>query len=218
LRTQGLKRGDLAHRGSRLPFTWAWPCRSESRMTQLANSEQRYGAMAMMLHWIMAVVLIMLIVLGLYMVSLPDVGFNTKKIALILYHKELGILALALAALRLAWRVGNALPRLVESLPDWQKVIARFVHLCFYALMFALPISGWIMSSATGIPVSFFGFFDLPDLVSYNDRLFHTFIDIHKWLGYALIVLILVHAGAALRHHLVLKDETLKRMWPGARS
>jgi cytochrome b561 len=187
-------------------------------MTQLQNTEQRYGAVAIMLHWLMAVVLVVLIVLGLYMVSLPDVGFDTKKIALILYHKELGIAALALAALRLAWRAGNALPQLVENLPGWQKVIARFVHLSFYALMFALPITGWIMSSAAGIPVSFLRLFELPDLVSYNDRLFHTFIDIHKWLGYALIVLILVHAGAALRHHLVFRDETLKKMWPGARS
>ena len=171
-----------------------------------------------MLHWLMAIVLSLLIVVGLYMVSLPDVGFDTKKIGLILYHKQLGVAALVLALLRLAWRVGNALPRLVETLPDWQKVIARFVHLCFYALMFALPVTGWIMSSAAGIPVSFFGLFDLPDLVSYDDRLFHLFIELHKWLGYALIVLILIHAGAALRHHLLFKDETLKKMWTSARS
>jgi cytochrome b561 len=84
--------------------------------------------------------------------------------------------------------------------------------------MFALPITGWIMSSATGIPVSFLGVFELPDLVAYNERLFHSFIDIHKWLGYALIVLILIHAAAALRHHFLFKDETLKKMLPGARS
>lgn len=185
-------------------------------MPQLGNTLQRYGAVAIMLHWLMAIVLIALIALGLYMANLPDVGFDTKKIELILFHKELGIAALMLAALRLTWRVGNVLPLLVENLPDWQKVIARLVHLCFYALMFALPVTGWIMSSAAGIPVSFFGLFDLPDLVSYNDRLFHTFIDIHRWLGYGLIVLIMIHAGAALRHHLLFKDETLKKMWTGA--
>jgi hypothetical protein len=75
------------------------------------------------------------------MASLPDVGFDTWKIGLILYHKQLGVLALMLAALRLLWRTGNVLPRLVETLPDWQKVAARFVHLCFYALMLALPLS-----------------------------------------------------------------------------
>jgi cytochrome b561 len=187
-------------------------------MTRLANSEQRYGTVAMLLHWLMAVVLVALIALGLYMVSLPDAGFDKKKITLILYHKELGILALFLAALRLAWRVGNALPRLVENIPDWQKVAARFVHLSFYGVMSALPITGWIMSSAAGIPVSFFGLFYLPDVVRQSEPLFRVFIDMHKWLGYALIGLISVHAGAALRHHWVSKDETLKKMLPGALS
>jgi cytochrome b561 len=184
-------------------------------MTPLVNNGQRYGAVAMALHWLLAALLIALVALGLYMASLPDAGFDTKKIVLILYHKDFGILALFLVALRLAWRVGNALPALVEGIPDWQKVIARFVHLCFYGLMFALPISGWLMSSAAGIPASFFGLFDLPDLISRNESLFRTFIQIHKWLGYALIALIGVHAGAALRHHFLLRDETLKKMLPG---
>jgi cytochrome b561 len=187
-------------------------------MTHLANTEQRYGAVAIALHWLMAVLLVFLCALGIYMAGLPDVGFDTKKIALILYHKQFGMLALIVAALRLAWRVGNALPQLVETLPDWQKVTARFVHLCFYALMLALPISGWLLSSAAGFTISLFGWFDLPDLVPFNDHLFHTFDDIHKWLGYALIALILIHAVAALSHHVLSRDETLKRMMPEPRS
>ncbi len=183
-------------------------------MQQLRNSGERYGAVAVMLHWMMAAVLVALVILGLYMVRLPDAGFDTKKIALILFHKELGVLALVLVALRLAWRAGNALPRLVDELPDWQKLSARFVHLCFYALMLALPLSGLMMSSATGIPVSFFGGFELPDLVPYSERLFHAFIALHKWLAYALVAFTLIHAAAALGHHLVLKDETLKKMSP----
>ncbi len=82
--------------------------------------------------------------------------------------------------------------------------------------MFALPITGLLMSSASGIPVSFLDWFTLPDLVAHNDHLFRTFIQVHKWLGYALICFLLVHSGAALRHHFSLKDETLKKMWPGA--
>src|SRR5690606_22077283 len=100
------------------------------------------GAVAIVLHWIMAVLLIALVASGLYMVRLPDVGFDIRKIALILYHKELGVLTFALVVARLAWRIGNTLPRLVDTLPDWQKVIARFVHLSFYALMLALPVTG----------------------------------------------------------------------------
>src|SRR6185369_16783041 len=119
---------------------------------------------------------------GLYMVSLPDVGFDTRKIVLILSHKQLGMFALALALLRLAWRVGHALPALVETLPEWQKVAARLVHLCLYALMFVLPVTGWLMSSAAGFPVSFLGLSDLPDLIPKDDYLFQAFVQAHKWL------------------------------------
>lgn len=184
-------------------------------MIRVGNSARRYGAVAIALHWLMALLLVTLIVLGLYMTALPDVDFDSRKIWLIIYHKELGMLALILVALRLPWRLANMLPALVGTLPDWQKVIARFVHLCFYALMFALPLTGWLMSSASGIPV-FVGPFTLPDLVGHNDSLFHTFIQIHKWLSYALIALFCAHSGAALRHHLLLKDATLKKMLPGA--
>ena len=183
-------------------------------MTQLQNSEGGYGALAMALHWLMALLLSALIALGLYMTRLPDVGFDTWKIRLILYHKQLGIFALMLVAVRLVWRLGNALPRLVETLPDWQKVAARFVHLCFYALMLALPLTGWLMSSATAIPVSVLGLFTLPDLVPYDDRLFHALIDVHRYLGYLLIVCMAAHIGAALRHHLLLHDDTMKKMLP----
>ena len=187
-------------------------------MARIGNTENSYGAAAIALHWLMAAILIALIVVGLYMVQLPDVGFDTTKIRLILYHKEVGILVLALVMLRLAWRVTNALPRLIEDLPDWQKIAARFVHLCFYGLMFALPITGWLMSSAAGFPVSLFGLFYLPDLIPYDDYLSQVFIAVHKWLGYALIPLIIVHAGAALRHHFVLKDDTLRKMLRPAHS
>ena len=186
--------------------------------TRSRNTDQHYGAVAIGLHWLMAALLITLLAMGFYMVSLPDVGFDMRKIALILYHKQLGLLALALAALRLAWRVGNALPSLVETLPDWQKVTARVVHLCFYALMLVLPITGWLMSSAAGIPVSLFGLFDLPDLIARNDYLFWALVEIHKWLSYGLIAGIVIHAAAALGHHFLIKDETLRKMWPQARS
>jgi cytochrome b561 len=180
------------------------------------NTEQCYGMVAIVLHWGMAALLITLIALGFYMVSLPDAGFDTHKITLILIHKEVGVLVLALATIRLAWRISNALPALVENLPDWQKVVARFVHLSFYGLMLALPVTGWLMSSAAGIPVSVFGMFTLPDLISHDEYVFHIYIDMHRWLGYALVALIFVHAGAALRHHFILNDETLKKMLPHA--
>ncbi len=186
-------------------------------MMQLANTTQRYGIIAIALHWLMAILLISLVGVGLYMVSLPDAGFDRTKITLILVHKEYGILALVLGALRLAWRVGNVLPALVAHLPDWQKVIARFVHLCFYGLMFALPASGWLMSSAAAIPAYAFGVV-LPDLIGPDDHSFRALIAVHKWLSYTLIGCILIHASAALRHHFIFRDDTLKKMLPGART
>jgi cytochrome b561 len=183
-------------------------------MAPIENTEERYGTIAILFHWSIAFLVIGLAALGLYMVTLPDAGFNTKKVTLVLYHKEIGVLVLALLATRLAWRVTHILPRLADRLPDWQKIAARFVHLSFYALLFALPLTGCLMSSAAGIPVSFFGLFMLPDFVYRDDELFHRYMAFHKWLGYVLILFIFVHAGAALKHHFVLKDDTLRRMLP----
>jgi len=160
----------------------------------------------------MAGVLCALVAMGLYMVGLPDAGFDKRKITLILYHKELGLAAFAAAATRLAWRMANPLPTLAATLPYWQKVAARFVHLSFYGLMFALPVSGWLMSSAAAIPVSAFGLFDLPDLVPPNDALFRRLIEVHQWLGYGLLALFGIHSSAALVHHFVYRDDTLRKM------
>ncbi|HEY2926642.1 cytochrome b [Piscinibacter sp.] len=181
---------------------------------RIENTTGSYGVVAALFHWVMAVLVIALAAVGLYMVSLPDAGFDTRKITLILYHKQFGVLALLLVGLRWSWRLANVIPELVDHLPDWQKVVARFVHLSFYGLMFALPFTGWLMSSAAGIPVTFFGLFTLPDLAPRDDSLFRGFVEIHKWLGYLIVLCIVVHVGAALRHHFVFRDDTLRRMWP----
>lgn len=178
---------------------------------QVTNSEQQYGATAILVHWLMAGLIVVLLGLGLYMVHLPDVGFDSKKITLILVHKQIGVAAFVLLCVRWAWRQINPQPRLVDTMPDWQKVSAILVHLCFYALMLALPITGWIMSSYSGIPVSFLGF-TLPDLVLPNERLFEKFQLLHDCLGYAIAVLICLHAAAALQHHFVFRDTTLRKM------
>jgi cytochrome b561 len=183
-------------------------------MDGLANTPERYGAVALLLHWGMAALLVGLSALGLYMVGLPDVGFDREKITLILVHKAIGMVALLLVLLRLAWRWVNPLPRLAAGLPDWQQVAARFVHLLFYVLMLALPLTGWLMSSAGAYPVTFFGWFDVPDLIEPNEKLFVELIALHRWLADGLLVLLALHAAAALRHHFAWRDDTLRRMWP----
>ena len=180
----------------------------------LANTEERYGWIAMFLHWGMAALLVGLIALGIYMVRLPEVGFDREKITLILVHKAVGMIALAAALARLLWRLTNALPRFVDGLPQWQQVSALFVHMWLYVLMFLLPVTGWLMSSAGGYPTPVFSWFNLPDLIGRNEHLFHTLIAVHRWLGYAFALVIVLHAAAALRHHFVLADATLRKMFP----
>lgn len=184
-------------------------------MLLLTNSDDRYGALAILLHWGMAIALAVLVATGLYMVAMPNVGFDTAKVTLILVHKAAGMGLLAAVVMRLAWRLANRMPRLVAGLPPWQQVAARFVHLALYALMVALPVSGWLMSSAGGYPIPLFGGVVVPDLIGVNDHLFHLLIDVHRWLAYAFMLLASLHMAAALHHHAVLKDDTLRKMLPG---
>lgn len=177
---------------------------------QFKNTLTQYGIVAIILHWLIAIIMIGLLILGLYMVTLP---INLEKLKLYGWHKEYGILILFLAIARIAWRLSNVNPLFVD-MPQWQKWAALSVHFAFYFFMLVLPITGWMISSAAGLPVSFFGLFILPDLVSANEgtRLFLS--QVHKWLSYALILAICAHVGAALLHHFIYKDDTLKRMLP----
>ena len=182
-------------------------------MISIQNTEARYGAVAILLHWLMAILLLGLLIMGFYMVSLPDVGFDSTKLNLIFYHKAVGIGVLILLALRLAWRIINVVPDLASTLPEWQQISARVVHLTFYAVITALPLTGWIMSSAAAVPVKL-GHYTLPDVVFPNESLYRQMIALHSTFGYLLSVLIVIHAAAALRHHFGLKDGALRKILP----
>jgi cytochrome b561 len=156
-------------------------------VTPIENTEGNYGAIAILFHWSVALLVIGLAALELYMVTLPDVGFNTKKG----YAGTLaqGVRCVGVCVARstvVLARNSDTAPALVENLPDWQKAAARFVHLSFCALLFALPITGYLMSSAAGIPVSFFGLLMLPDLSHRDQDLFARYVSIQQWLGYVL--------------------------------
>lgn len=177
----------------------------------LKNSENRYGLIAITLHWLMAVLIIGLIILGLYMVRLP---ISLQKLKFFGWHKEFGVLVLMLVVVRICWRFRNTVPLLPAHIAALQKMAARAVHLLLYILMFAMPLTGWMTSSAAGLPVSFFGLFVLPDLVAPDENLRILLSSVHEWLGYALIAVICMHAGAALQHHFYYKDDILRRMFP----
>lgn len=171
------------------------------------NSENRFGWVAIALHWVMAILIIGLLAVGIYMVDLP---IGLQKLKLYGWHKEYGLLALGLVLVRFPWRLFNITPRL--SLPLLEHIAARAVHYAFYIFMFAMPMTGWLITSAADLPASFFGLFVLPNLISPNEELRVLFQEIHKWLGYLLIATIVLHASAALKHHFINKDDILKRM------
>jgi len=180
-------------------------------MLPIKNTLGRYGLVTMILHWLMALIIIGLLIVGLYMVDLP---FGMKRLRFYGWHKEFGILILMLVCIRLAWRMGNMTPPMPVEMPRWQHVAAVAVHYAFYFLMVALPITGWMISSASGLSVSFFGLFVLPDLITPNEHWRILLSQIHKWLAYGLIAAICGHMGAALLHHFYYKDDILRRMLP----
>ncbi len=175
---------------------------------QIKNSENHFGIVTIFLHWAMAILIVGLLALGLYMTRIP---ISASKLKLYGWHKEFGMLVLMLAMLRIFWRLANITPSL-SSLPHWERIAARTVHWLFYGFMFALPISGWLMTSAAGLPVSFFGLFLLPNLVSPSEEHRILFQEIHKWLSYGLIITFCGHTGAALKHYFIDKDDILQRM------
>lgn len=180
-------------------------------MMPIKNTSVHYGLVAIVFHWFMALLIIILLGLGLYMVTLP---IGLTKLKLFGWHKELGVLVLELVVLRLIWRLFNVVPVLPNYLPQWQRIAARFVHWIFYFLMFALPVTGWMLSSAANLPVSFFGLFVLPDFVAPSETLRLFLIDVHKWLAYIMIAVIGLHVAAALKHQFIHRDDILRRMFP----
>ncbi|MFO1259406.1 MAG: cytochrome b [Gammaproteobacteria bacterium] len=176
------------------------------------NTDERYGLVSFLLHWIVAIIIIGLIIVGLYMTRIP---ISSLKLKLYGWHKQFGLLILALLFLRIAWRLSNVTPRLPATLPAWQKLAARSVHFVFYLFMFFMPITGWLVTSAAGLPVSFFGWFVLPSLVEPDESNRLLYAEIHQWLAYGLILTLGAHIGAALKHHFINKDNILRRMlWP----
>ncbi|TAA27059.1 cytochrome b [Pseudoxanthomonas winnipegensis] len=173
---------------------------------------QRWGAVSQTLHWLILLLLLVLCVVGL---TLDDLPRTPKYFWIYTAHKSLGITVLVLVALRLAWRLYAGAPPPVPGTPRWQHAIATLTHVLLYAVMFAMPLSGWLYDSASGLrPFKFFGLFDMPKLVAPDEHLRHLAHSAHEWGLYVLIVLVVLHAGAALYHHLFQGDATLARMLP----
>lgn len=169
-----------------------------------------YDPVAKSLHWLMAFLIIGLWSVGLVMEDLPKGDFRSQVIGI---HKAFGVVVLALAVVRLSWRLRNGAPELPTAMPALERLGAKLGHVALYALMIAMPIDGILMSQAGGRAVSVFGFV-LPTLLEKNDELKHLFGEGHELMGWMLAAVLVIHVAAAIRHHVVLKDDVLTRMLP----
>jgi len=173
----------------------------------------RYTRTAIFLHWLVALGLTATFALGFYMQDLP---LSPGKLKLYSWHKWAGITLLALIVVRLAWRMTHPAPQFPAAMGVKARVAAHAGHWLLYALMLAIPVSGWLMSSAQGFTVVWFGVLPLPDLVARDAALGALLKDTHIALNYTLLVVVIGHVGAALLHHFVRKDTVLSRMLPFA--
>ncbi len=177
------------------------------------NASMRYTNLASILHWMMALLIIAGFSLGLYMHDLP---FSPQKLKYYSWHKWLGVTVCLLAALRLLWRLTHRPPALGPEIARWQIGAAHAAHMLLYILFFAVPISGWLMSSAKGFPTVYLGLIQLPDLVGKDKELGDTLRVIHQYLNYGLLAIVVAHVGGAIKH--TLQDKSfLGRIMPGRR-
>ncbi|HSY09177.1 MAG TPA: cytochrome b [Steroidobacteraceae bacterium] len=177
---------------------------------QVRNTTARWGSVAQFLHWLIVALILTQVILALAASELHGMA----KLAMLARHKSVGITILMLAVVRLLWRLVNPTPPLPLTLKPYERFLAHFTHAALYVLIFAMPLSGWIMSSARGFPVSWFNRFQLPDLVPKNRPLYEAMLTTHKALALTLGAVATLHFLAALKHHFVLKDTVLRRMLP----
>jgi cytochrome b561 len=170
-----------------------------------------YTSTAKALHWLMAILLFGLLALGFYMQDLP---LSPDKLKLYSWHKWAGVSAFLLVFIRLVWRAAHRPPALPDSMPKLMQLAAHAGHLALYGLMIAIPLSGWLMSSAKGFQTVWFGLLPIPDLLDKNKELGDLLAIVHQSLNLLFIAVLLGHIGAALKHHFIDKDDILTRMLP----
>ncbi len=176
----------------------------------MIHNNNQWSGVSKGFHWLMAVLIVGMLILGFVADEWP---LSPTKLELFKWHKSFGLLALGLAMARLVWRFLSPPPAAVP-MAAWQRAGSRFSHFLLYALMLAQPITGWLTNSAANVPLKFFGWFTVPPLIGNDKELRSLFGEIHEVLAWTLVVLLSVHVLAALKHHFIDKDMTLKRMLP----
>lgn len=176
------------------------------------NARNRYSGLAMLLHWAIAV---LVIVQWRISEAAEEAATREAGAQIMANHFALGVVIFVLVAVRLVWRQVTPPPSPVQTHATWERTLAPIVHFTFYALLLVMPIAGWIALSTFGAKISIWGLFQLPTLpVPQNPELGEQIFELHGASGIALLLLMVLHAAAALKHTFVDKDGTLFRMLP----
>ena len=179
----------------------------------LKNSESQYGVVTKGFHWVLFLMLTFSVIAGNFLASMPK---GAEKLEAAGMHKSFGAVILMLIFARFFWRLINIIPKDETNTPDMQKSLAHVMHWALYALMFAQPISGILMTQSAGYPISFFGLFEFPALLEKDKSLAEFFRSAHGVIWIILVVAVFAHVSAALHHHFIKKDNVLKKMTTGA--
>jgi cytochrome b561 len=172
-----------------------------------------YPATSKWLHWLVAACVLTTVPVA---IAMTNVEKGPNQDFLYNFHKSLGVLILLLMTLRLINRLAVGAPIPEPGIEPWQKAVSSAVHTALYVLLFAMPIVGYIANSAYGAATPFFGLFNLPAAVGQNEALSKQLFAIHRWVGWLVVVIVLLHVGAALYHYFARRDTVLQRMLPRA--
>jgi len=176
-----------------------------------AAPARRYTASAIALHWIVAILILANLTLGFYAVELP---LSPRKLELFSWHKWIGVTVFLLAGARLLWRLRHEPPPLPQAMKAWERRAAHLSHGLLYVLFFAVPLTGWLFSSAAGFQTVYLEVLPIPDLLGKDKELAEILKLVHHGAAYALTAVVAVHAAAAMKHHFVDRDDVLARMLP----
>ncbi len=176
---------------------------------------ESWNAVAKFLHWLIALLIFTQLVLGWLAATWP---LSPTKLDLFVWHKSTGMLILLLALIRVAWRLSHRVPALPADMPRWERTAAHVSHVLLYVLIIAMPLVGWVISSAAGVPFRIYWWIPLPAIVATDEHIADLAAATHFSLGILLVALLVVHIGAALRHHFVKRNDVLVRMLPARKS
>ncbi len=177
---------------------------------KITNSKQGYGIVSILLHWLMAILIVGLFVLGVYMV---DLDYYSKWYnAAPWWHKSVGMMVFALLVFRLIWAFSNHHPVPLESYKSWEIKAAKVTHYSFYILLLIISISGYLISTAKGAAIELFNWVDVPAIVSFSKQQADIAGEVHEVAAYVMAFLFLLHVCATFKHHFFDKDITLIRI------